>query len=79
MFIDVDTLMLSSLGQERNVDKFEHRTPGGVLTPQRLVGYKHVPMADKGSSGSGPICTMRSVPGAVATGKATRNVEFIGN
>jgi len=42
MSIDVDTLTQSSLRQERNVDKFEHRTPHGVPTPQRLYGYKHV-------------------------------------
>ena len=42
MFIDVDTLKLSSLRQERYVDSSEHRTPNGVLAPQRLVGYKHV-------------------------------------
>jgi hypothetical protein len=42
MFIDVDSLILSSLRQERNVDRSEHCTPNGVLAPCRLVGYKHV-------------------------------------
>ena len=29
MFIDVDSLILSSLRQERNVGSSEHRTPNG--------------------------------------------------
>ena len=42
IFIDVDSWILSSLRQERNVDSSEHRTPKGALAPQRLVDYKHV-------------------------------------
>ena len=34
MFIDVDSLILSSLRQERNVRQSRHRTPNGVPTPQ---------------------------------------------
>ena len=41
MFIDMDGSIYLRLDYARNVNSSEHRTPNGVPTPQRLVGYKH--------------------------------------